>query len=97
LEKSADYELKDIYGIFKEYRVQFVGYVKDGHKIIHCNFFHNMSASNDFAYWKEREALVLDGGLYFWHCHFDLDEKRIFDLLMNGYAWRTILFFSFFQ
>jgi hypothetical protein len=71
---------------FAEYRVQVIGYVKDGHRFLYCNFFRNVDKEDRYPDWKQTEVVVSDGGWSFWRCHYDLTGKKLAQLEINGEA-----------
>ena len=70
------------------YRVQFLGLRKAGKNIIVCNFFpaQDPSKRDPFAYWKERQVGVDDGGFYFWQIEYDPAADTCRHFQSNGDA-----------
>jgi hypothetical protein len=64
------------------YHVQFLGIVKQGRKIIHCNFFPEKDPDHD----KTRYVFVLDGGASYWRIDYDPGKNLCFDFNVNGEA-----------
>lgn len=79
----AQNELKLILKRFPNYRVQFMGIVIAGKKIIHCNFF---PINESFSYWKDSYVFVFDGGYSFWRVDYDINTSKCFNFESNGYA-----------
>ena len=65
------------------YHVQFLGIVKEGRKVIHCNFFPE---KEDFKNRETRYVFVLDGGASFWRVNYDPEKNICFDFNVNGEA-----------
>lgn len=70
---------------------QVVGYMKDGRKMIHLNFFPRLEDPfTEFApgttepYWHFKYVLVMDGGPRFWQIEYDPAAKTFFDFRANG-------------
>jgi hypothetical protein len=69
-----------------KYRRQYFGYIdENGHRILLINCFWSARKGISDG-WLEGRIMVLDGGSYFWNIKYDLDEKKLFDLSVNGYA-----------
>ena len=88
IEENTDYEYyisstKRILEEIDQYRVQFKGVVKDGKKILHCNFFH---ISDMHLNWKEVPAIVRDGGYWYWQIDYDIEEGKCISFYINGEA-----------
>ena len=77
-------EIKKILDHAKEYRVQFVGVVRDGKRLIWCNFFPAADAFG--ADWKRQEVRVMDGGFWFWQIEYDPSAEKCLNFSSNGYA-----------
>jgi len=67
----------------RTYRRQYVGFVLDGKKQILPNAFPK---DEDFA-WKREFIVVSDGGASFWRVLYDVRQRRLHHLLINGIAW----------
>jgi len=83
---TNDWDRSDIENILKhtkEYRVQFVGIIRDGKKLIWCNFFPK---EDGFDYWKRQEVRVMDGGFWFWRIEYDPSTGKCLNFAINGYA-----------
>ncbi len=76
-------EIKKILAHSKEYRVQFIGVVRDGKRLIWCNFF---PLRDGFEYWKREEVRVMDGGFWFWQIEYEPSTGKCLDFISNGYA-----------
>lgn len=59
-------EIKKILGHTKQYRVQFVGVIRYGKRLIWCNFFPapRNAEKDEFDYWKRQKVEVFDGGYH---------------------------------
>jgi hypothetical protein len=77
-------EIEKIQEHAKEYRVQFVGIVRDGKRLIWCNFFPAAGAFG--ADWKREEVRVMDGGFWFWQIEYDPNTGKCLNFSSNGYA-----------
>jgi len=76
-------EIEKILKHAKEYRVQFVGIMRDGKKRIWCNFFPKQDR---FDYWKRQEVRVMDGGFWFWRIEYDSSTGKCLNFAINGIA-----------
>jgi hypothetical protein len=80
-------DVKSILSRTKDYRVQFVGVIKDGKKVIWCNFFPAPHDGLDiFPDWKEQTAKIHDGGAWFWHIYYDPSTEKCSGFKANGVA-----------
>jgi hypothetical protein len=80
-------EIKKILANTKRYRVQFVGVVHDGKKVIWCNFFPALDKGEDeFKFWKKEKVEVEDGGFGFWQIYYDPSADHCSGFASNGYA-----------
>jgi hypothetical protein len=80
-------EIKKILANVKKYRVQFVGVVHDGRKVIWCNFFPvPYNGEDHFKYWKQEKVEVMDGGFSFWQIYYDPSADKCLEFASNGYA-----------
>ncbi len=68
----------------REYRVQFVGVVRDGKRLIWCNFFP--ARDGGFKNWQREEVRVLDGGFWFWQIEYDPETGKCLNFSSNGDA-----------
>jgi hypothetical protein len=86
--KWKNTEIKKILAHTKQYRVQFVGILRDGRKIIWCNFFPapQDGAEDQFRYWKQKEVMVADGGFGFWQIDYDSSSDKCSHFMSNGYV-----------
>jgi hypothetical protein len=66
---------------FGSYRVQFIGEVKAGKKIILCNFF---PLSGDRPRWKRERVWVLDGGTEYWQVSVDPASGHCLEFVHSG-------------
>lgn len=79
----------EITGRFSGYCVQFVGFIKNGKKKIHCNFFTPYSdkkRTKTLALARETYILVNDGGSYFWRIDYDVESGKCEAFEVNGEA-----------
>jgi hypothetical protein len=67
----------------KEYRVQFVGVVRDGKRLIWCNFF---PSRGDYGNWKKDKVDGMDGGFWYWQIEYDPSTDKCLDFISNGYG-----------
>jgi hypothetical protein len=81
-------EIKKIREHAKEYRVQFMGGVREGRRVIWCNFFPapRKDEKDRFQEWKQLEILVDDGGFWFWQIDYDPSTGKCSNFTSNGYA-----------
>lgn len=81
-------EIKKIRIHLKEYRVQFVGVVRDGKKVIWCNFFPapRKGEKDSFQYWQRQAIMVDDGGFWYWQIEYDPSTGKCLKFMSNGYA-----------
>jgi hypothetical protein len=69
----------------KKYKRQYFGYINDiGEKIIWINLVWNRDDNNKGL--DEGVRFVLDGCSYFWNIKVNLNEEKLFDLIVNGSA-----------
>jgi hypothetical protein len=76
-------KVREILDQLDSYRVQFVGQMKGGKRVLWCNFF---PATDDFPEWRVLEYTVLDGGISYWQLRYDTDTGECFDFLYGGDA-----------
>ena len=69
----------------KNYNVQFIGYIKNGKRYIHCSFFPSLDI-DDNKNWKKETVFVLDGGFWYWSIDYCVDDKKCYSFGSNGYA-----------
>lgn len=80
-------EIKKILANGKNYRVQFVGMIRDGRKVIWCNFFPAANVGKDeFQDWQKARIMVDDGGYYYWEIEYDPATDKCSSFSSNGYA-----------
>ena len=86
--EMSNSEIKKILANMKKYRVQFVGVVRDGNKIIWCNFFPAPRKGDGifFSNWEQQEVRVLDGGFWFWQIDYDPGTGKCAGFVSNGYG-----------
>jgi hypothetical protein len=78
----------------KHYIRQYAGYMDNGKRIIFINFLWNRYTvfdmlrgyEKDKYRWKEECVYVLDGCSHYWSINVNLDERKLFDLHVNGEA-----------
>jgi len=87
---TNEYQLREIKKILansRNYRVQFVGMIRDGRKIIWCNFFPAAGEGKDeFQDWRKERVEVEDGGFYYWKIEYDPATGECSKFYPNGYA-----------
>lgn len=74
---------KIILNQISDYKVQFVGIITNGRKIIHCNFFPK---GEDFKYANKEYVFVFDGGTSFWRIDYDIENNACLNFEVNGKA-----------
>lgn len=81
-------EIKKIREHTKKYRVQFMGVVREGRRVIWCNFFPapRKDEKDHFQEWKQQEIMVDDGGFWFWQIDYDPSTGKCSKFTSNGYA-----------
>ena len=65
------------------YRIQFIGILINGRKIIHCNFFPKQDR---FEYAKDEYVFVFDGGTSYWRIDYDIENNMCLNFEVNGDA-----------
>ncbi|MBN1997142.1 hypothetical protein JW935_06290 [candidate division KSB1 bacterium] len=89
IKKNTDdeYLLESAKNILREidqYRVQFDGIIRNGQKIIFCNFFYK---DDDWDIdWQETLVEVLDGGYWYWQIEYDVETGKCINFTVNGVA-----------
>jgi hypothetical protein len=81
-------DIAEILANSKRYRVQFIGVVRNGKKIIFCNFFRapRRGEEDDDPEWKREKVVVEDGGFWYWRINYEPSEDKASDFACNGYA-----------
>ena len=72
-----------------KYKRQYFGYYNlEGEKIllINCIWLRDEEYNKN---WLSNMIIVLDGGSYYWHVYFNLRKGLLFDLSINGYAYKN--------
>jgi hypothetical protein len=64
------------------YKRQYVGVRRDGHRIVHANFFCNAWRRD----WRTEPIVVLDGGDCYFQVEYDVDKASFSNLMINGEA-----------
>jgi hypothetical protein len=67
---------------YKEYRRQYVGVVIRGKRYVFLNSF----SAHESMHEKERFVQVMDGGYWFWHVLYSVEDGTFSALMVNGYA-----------
>ena len=87
---TNEYKLREIRKILansRNYRVQFIGIVRNGRKIIWCNFFPTaVSGKDEFQDWRKERVVVDDGGFFYWQIEYDPEADKCLRFYSNGYA-----------
>jgi hypothetical protein len=65
-----------------QYRRQYAGFVRGGHKTIYVNLFLPEYAEQ----WRRDVVLVCDGGIGFWGVEFDITSNAFVHIAYNGVA-----------
>lgn len=70
----------------KEYRVQFLGKVSEGERVIWCNFFPlpRDGKKDEFEDWQEHWVSVKDGGFRYWNIKYDPGSGQCRRLCINA-------------
>ena len=80
--------LKKIRESTKENRVQFYGSIREGRKVIWCNFIPVPQSGKEDAWksWKQNLIFGDDGGFRFWQINYDLGTGKCsnFNINANG-------------
>lgn len=63
------------------WRRQYVGYVRDGRRIVYGNFY---PSTDDVPNWRTDPVIVYDGGPAFFGVEYDAGARRIVRLNFNG-------------
>jgi hypothetical protein len=83
---TNNWEKREIWRILqhtKEYRVQFVGVVRDGKRFIWCNFF---PSRGNYENWKKDKVDVMDGGFWYWQIDYDPSTDTCLNFYSNAYG-----------
>lgn len=70
----------------KKYKRQYFGVIDEkGNRIllINCFWAKNQNISTN---WLKSRIVVMDGGSYYWHVKYNLDTRKLFELVVNGYS-----------
>jgi hypothetical protein len=72
----------------REYRVQFLGKVSDGKRLIWCNFFPapRDGKKDEFEDWRQHSVMVNDGGFWYWNINYDPATGHCWRLWINAEA-----------
>ena len=68
----------------RKYFVQFIGQIRNGKKVVFCNFFRTDLWKYSFPDWKESEVMVDDGGYSYWQVDYDPETGKCGELRING-------------
>ena len=66
-----------------QYYRQYLGVVEDGERVIFANFFCHVAEGQD---WQRELVFVMDGGDCYFSLKYDPQQRRFFDLNVNGEA-----------
>jgi hypothetical protein len=82
-EKDA---VKKILQNTRRYRVQFTGILREGKKMIWCNFFPapDSGKKDQFENWTRVPVAVLGGGSWFWQVSYDLSTGNCLNFVCNA-------------
>lgn len=70
----------------KKYRRQYFGYIdENGDEILIINSFWK-ERKDKKEVWLNDYIRVLDGGSYYWGIKYNITKKKLFELIVNGYA-----------
>lgn len=81
-QKVVFQHVENILKHYDEYRRQYIGLVIHGKRHIYLNSF---SARDNENYTKQF-VIVMDGGFWFWHILYSIDEGKFLSLEINGEA-----------
>ena len=81
-------EIRQIRANIAKYRVQLVGDVRNGKKVLFCNFIRSPDKGevDSFAHWKRSLVQVSDGGFWYWSICIDTATGKCFEFNSNGYG-----------
>jgi len=81
-------EMKKILKNTKNYRVQFLGVLCEGRKLIRCHFLPiaRKGEEDECQDWQQREISMKDGGYWFWHIDYDPSTEKCMNFMSNGEA-----------
>lgn len=68
-----------LYGKLDGYKRQYAGYLANGYRVIYINFF-----CSPVEGWTRQEMAAEGGGECFFSMRVDLDNRKCFDLRVNG-------------
>ena len=64
-----------------------LGIIRDGGKVIWCNFFPVAGKGKDeFQNWRKERIVVDDGGFFYWQIEYDPEADKCSRFYSNGYA-----------
>ena len=66
------------------YKRQYVGFVRDGRRLIYIQFFHPESRPVRDGSWATSFMTIMGGGDYFFRLLYDPEKKRHFDVWVNA-------------
>jgi hypothetical protein len=81
-QKSFSEEIGRILSHYGEYRRQYLGLIIEGKRRVLINSFGPHAAEG----YTKNYVMVFDGGFWFWHALYSMDEQRILWLGINGEA-----------
>ncbi|MCB9460994.1 MAG: hypothetical protein H6670_15175 [Anaerolineaceae bacterium] len=71
----------DLWARYDDYWRQYVGFVRDGQRLIYANYFCRAEAG-----WLDRLLEVADGGDCYFQLTYDVDSQRFVNWYVNGEA-----------
>ncbi|MDR3401252.1 MAG: hypothetical protein P4L99_02045 [Chthoniobacter sp.] len=80
--KFSKEEIASVLEHYKEYRRQYIGVVIRGKRYVFLNSF----SAHESMHEKERFVLVMDGGYWFWHVLYSVEDGSFSALMVNGSA-----------
>jgi len=78
---SKSKKISNIHKNWHKYKVQFFGLKKDEKKLIYCNF---VPVDDNFPNWEKDEAIMDDGGFWYWQIEYDMKNNKAQNFKCNG-------------
>lgn len=82
-QKYLSEQIARILSHYEEYRRQYIGLVIHGKRHIYLNSFSSRESASDYT---KHFVMVFDGGFWFWHILYSMDDGTFFNLSINGEA-----------
>lgn len=74
----------DLFKGIHNYRCQYFGIIKDGHRVVHGNFFRKDSQWLKDVNWKEQIHVVFGGGSDYFQVEYSLKDKKCVHFAVNA-------------